>query len=226
MRMNKQRQDFENWASEQMNIEFDLLHNRYKEDITQMSWLAWKAAKNQKKQEKNPCNSKVLIDFPTNKYNTTGETFLIRQSLLDEFMFCYQGVNIWNEILKMRAWLFANDKNRKTSQGMKRFINSWLSKAQNQSGSNGFRQQIPDRSAVNRVKQNSQAELERIKQERYRYSEQAIGRQGNSHLAMEYNGKYFRASMDNELWGQAGSGQSLARMYEGDYPRTNKTWSE
>ena len=31
----------------------------------------------------------------------------------------------------MSAWLDANSKNRKTHNGMARFINSWLSKAQN-----------------------------------------------------------------------------------------------
>jgi hypothetical protein len=37
--------------------------------------------------------------------------------------------------MAMESWLDANPTRRKTKGGMKRFVNSWLKKAQNQGGS-------------------------------------------------------------------------------------------
>jgi hypothetical protein len=55
----------------------------------------------------------------------------------------YPGVNVLNELLKMREWLRANSKNRKTAGGMRRFIVNWLGRAQDRSrpaggASNGY----------------------------------------------------------------------------------------
>lgn len=62
-----------------------------------------------------------------------------------EWTALYPAVNIDQELRNMRGWLLANAKKRKTRDGVKRFINSWLAKAQN----NGGRQsaQTPARSA-------------------------------------------------------------------------------
>lgn len=49
----------------------------------------------------------------------------------------FPGVNIIAELLKMRGWLQANPRNRKTSNGMKRFIFAWLERAQNSSRPSG-----------------------------------------------------------------------------------------
>jgi uncharacterized membrane protein len=43
----------------------------------------------------------------------------------------YPAVDVLTEYLKMERWLAANPKNRKTNAGIKRFINSWLGRAQN-----------------------------------------------------------------------------------------------
>lgn len=42
----------------------------------------------------------------------------------------YQAIDVEEELQRMKAWLISNPKNRKTSKGIKRFINSWLSRAQ------------------------------------------------------------------------------------------------
>ena len=47
----------------------------------------------------------------------------------------YPAVDVHQELKKMDSWLDANPKKRKTKQGIKRFINSWLSRAQDQGGS-------------------------------------------------------------------------------------------
>lgn len=42
----------------------------------------------------------------------------------------YPSVDIMQELRKMKGWLNANPKRRKTKSGIKRFINNWLSKEQ------------------------------------------------------------------------------------------------
>ena len=43
----------------------------------------------------------------------------------------YPAVNVRQEYLQMERWLNANPRNRKTRSGIRRFINSWLGRAQN-----------------------------------------------------------------------------------------------
>lgn len=49
----------------------------------------------------------------------------------------YPAVNIEAELRKMSVWCHANAKNRKTRTGINRFVNTWLSKAQDKGGSSG-----------------------------------------------------------------------------------------
>ena len=46
----------------------------------------------------------------------------------------YPAVDVQSELAKMTSWLDANPKNRKTPAGIKRFINSWLARAQDRGG--------------------------------------------------------------------------------------------
>jgi hypothetical protein len=48
----------------------------------------------------------------------------------DEMAGLYPAVDITQEFRKMRAWLINNPKRRKTSAGIKKFINGWLSREQ------------------------------------------------------------------------------------------------
>ena len=57
----------------------------------------------------------------------------------------YPAVNVEQELRGMVGWCEANPRNRKTRSGIKRFIASWLNKAQNQGGKGyGFHQGHPD----------------------------------------------------------------------------------
>lgn len=81
----------------------------------------------------------VLITFPTNR---TGEVFEVRQSYFDQLAALYPGIaDPAQQFRAMAAWLISNEKQRKTLGGMKRFINSWLSREQNRSGTNGRTQE-------------------------------------------------------------------------------------
>lgn len=53
---------------------------------------------------------------------------------IDRYSELYPAVDVIQEFRKMIGWLDANPTKRKTKSGVKRFINSWLSKAQDTSG--------------------------------------------------------------------------------------------
>ena len=50
----------------------------------------------------------------------------------------YPAINVEQELRGMAGWLDANPKKRKTRKGIKRFINSWLARAQDRGGASPF----------------------------------------------------------------------------------------
>lgn len=75
-----------------------------------------------------PLNDKSLYEVP--------------QENIDTWVTAYPAVDVMHELQKMRAWLESNPTRLKTRRGIKRFINSWLSKEQDR----GFRRkQYADR---------------------------------------------------------------------------------
>ena len=44
----------------------------------------------------------------------------------------YPAINVHQELMAMDSWCDANPTKRKTPQGIKKFVNSWLGRAQNQ----------------------------------------------------------------------------------------------
>lgn len=61
-----------------------------------------------------------------------GSDFPITQKTVDELSGLYPAVDVDQQLRNMRGWLLANPKNRKTKAGIMRFVNSWLSREQNQ----------------------------------------------------------------------------------------------
>ena len=51
----------------------------------------------------------------------------------------YPVVNIMQELRNMKGWVMSNPTKRKTQSGILKFINTWLSKAQDQGGSSGIK---------------------------------------------------------------------------------------
>ena len=47
----------------------------------------------------------------------------------------FPAVNVHQELMAMESWCDANPAKRKTKQGIKGFVNRWLTKAQDKSGS-------------------------------------------------------------------------------------------
>lgn len=59
--------------------------------------------------------------------------FDVLESDVAKWQEVYLGIDVKYELKKMELWLTANPKSRKTYEGMPRFINSWLSRAQDES---------------------------------------------------------------------------------------------
>ena len=64
----------------------------------------------------------------------TKEEYPIYQSDIDEWKELYPSVDIIQELRKMKGWCNANPSRRKTSRGIRRFINNWLAKEQDKGG--------------------------------------------------------------------------------------------
>lgn len=58
-----------------------------------------------------------------------GDIFPVYQSMIDYYSKLYPNIDVRQEFGAMQGWCEANDKNRKTFKGMKRFINGWLNRA-------------------------------------------------------------------------------------------------
>lgn len=78
-----------------------------------------------------------------------GTEYPVRQDDVDKWKELYQAVDIMQELRKMKGWSEANPKKRKTKNGIKRFINSWLAGEQDKyhgpqgGGQNGGNPQHP-----------------------------------------------------------------------------------
>ena len=64
-----------------------------------------------------------------------GNTWAPEIQDIDQWKQLYPAVNVEQELRAMAGWLNANPSRRKTSKGIKRFVNSWLSRAQDKGGS-------------------------------------------------------------------------------------------
>lgn len=65
----------------------------------------------------------------------TGEWYEPDQADILAWQKAYQAVDVYQELNAMESWLDANPTRRKTKRGIKRFINSWLARAQDKGGS-------------------------------------------------------------------------------------------
>ena len=65
----------------------------------------------------------------------TGDFWQPEEGDIIQWQRTYPAVDVHAELAKMESWLDANPAKRKTSRGIKRFVNSWLSRAQDSGGS-------------------------------------------------------------------------------------------
>lgn len=69
--------------------------------------------------------------------NVTDQTFPITVAKVAEFSMLYPAVDVEAEMRKILGWLINNEKKRKTKTGMLKFVNSWLSRQQDEGSRNG-----------------------------------------------------------------------------------------
>ena len=77
-------------------------------------------------QPERPPGAQEIITFPLNDKTE----YPIFDTDFKEWAELYPAVDIMQELRKMKGWLDSNPTKRKTIRGIRRFINSWLSKAQ------------------------------------------------------------------------------------------------
>lgn len=75
-----------------------------------------------------------VIDLPLN----TGKSHQVSQEFVSQMESLYPAVNVVQELRAMAGWLLTNPAKRKTSKGVGRFINNWLSRCQDRGGSSGM----------------------------------------------------------------------------------------
>ena len=83
----------------------------------------------------NPASVPPVITIILN----TKEEFPFYQSDIDQYSELYPAVDVLQEFRKMKGWCMDNPSRRKTKRGIRKFVNSWLSRAQDRSG--GYRGQ-------------------------------------------------------------------------------------
>lgn len=76
--------------------------------------------------EQTDVGSMPVFGLPLND----GSEFQISQEKYNEFLELYPAVDVIQELRKMKGWLDSNPKKRKTKTGILRFVNGWLSRAQ------------------------------------------------------------------------------------------------
>ena len=69
-----------------------------------------------------------------------------------QWQHAYPEVDVFAELNVMAVWLQSNEPKRKTERGMPRFVNSWLSRA-NQKGGSPFAQQEQEQTGKKPMKQ-------------------------------------------------------------------------
>jgi hypothetical protein len=72
------------------------------------------------------------------------KTYGVSPEMVAEWSKAYPAVDVVSELHKMRVWSLSNPTKQKTSSGIARFVNAWLSKTQNEAGklpSGGFKNQ-------------------------------------------------------------------------------------
>lgn len=85
-----------------------------------------------------------IIALPLN----SGE-YQVKSADLEQWRQLYPAIDVMQELRKMRAWLDANPRNRKTSSGVKRFIVGWLNHEQDSARAQSVKSSKPQQRIEN-----------------------------------------------------------------------------
>ncbi len=107
-------------------------------------------------------SSPTMIDLPA----TQGQAVSITEADVAEWRDAFPAVDVLQQLRAMRQWLIANERNRKTARGMRKFVVSWLSRDQDRGGArqhNGNQSQAPPRQSA--FRQHQDEIYQRLKRE-------------------------------------------------------------
>lgn len=97
---------------------------------------------------KEPENYFIKLILNDNSY------YYVIDEEVKEYKLLYPNVNVEQQLRNMAGWLNANQRKRKTKRGIKRFINSWLSKEQDRGGYSRYGQNTNTSNTTVRSKEN------------------------------------------------------------------------
>lgn len=83
----------------------------------------------------------VVFSLPLND----GSEYPITEKDMAEWCSLYPAVDVMQALRSMRGWLDANPKRKKTKSGIRRFVNTWLSKEQDKGGNAQTGRAVPQR---------------------------------------------------------------------------------
>lgn len=83
----------------------------------------------------------AVLTLPLND----GSEYPISPDYIAEMQALFPAVDVYQQLLKMRAWCINNPKKRKTKRGITAFINNWLSKEQDRGSSRAYPQRTQGR---------------------------------------------------------------------------------
>ncbi|MCZ3377444.1 hypothetical protein [Rhizobium sp. AG207R] len=101
--------------------------------------------------EKSAPASPTVIELPA----TRGELVAVSQADITDWSEAYPGIDVMQQLRSMRQWLIANERNRKTSTGMRRFVVAWLAREQDRGGGRSPHQQAPPRQTAFQERHNA-----------------------------------------------------------------------
>ena len=67
-----------------------------------------------------------------------GSEYGVSPRELEEYKSLYPAVDVLQELRSMRGWCLNNETRRKTRNGIRRFVNSWMARVQDRGGSPGI----------------------------------------------------------------------------------------
>jgi hypothetical protein len=109
--------------------DINAISTRYQDDLLETETEIEKETKTELSVEPQSV-SQPVVEVPI----LGGKVFGVSQVMADEWSKAYPAVNVVAELQKMRVWAMSNPTMQKTTTGIPRFVNAWLSKAQDQAG--------------------------------------------------------------------------------------------
>ncbi len=95
-----------------------------------------------------------VVELPLNDNTVYGVT----REEVEEYESLYPAVDVRQELRNMRGWCSSHPERRKTKSGIRKFINSWLARAQDKGGTQKAEHQVPYNPFAERVRAAEEAE--------------------------------------------------------------------